>query len=125
MQEIVKTRLAQAQDALEEARALLAEDAELNFVINSLYYAFLHPVLGLLRARSLDAPMQSSAIALFEREFARNAGFDKRFIDALRRAFELKPSCECKGQKTVTRRDIEELLPVAQDFLVWVRDAAG
>ncbi len=113
----LRLRLSQARESLEEAEALLNEGADLNFVMNSLYYAFLYPVLGLLQARRISTPMQSTAISLFEREFVQNGEFDARFMDAIRRAFELRPSCACEGLKKVTREDVTQLLPVARDFL--------
>ncbi len=115
--EHVRLRLTQAKEALKETQALLAEGADLNFVMNGLYYAFLYPILGLLQARGIPTPMQSTAIALFEREFVQNGEFDARFMDAIRRAFELRPSCACEGPKKVTREDVTQLLPVAHDFL--------
>ncbi len=115
--ENMRLRLAQARESLAEAGALLREGADLSFVMNSLYYAFLYPVLGLLQARNFPTPMQSTAISLFEREFVANGMVDKRFGDAIRRAFELRPACACEGRGTVTREDIERLLPVAGEFL--------
>ena len=63
--ENVRLKLAQARESLEEARALLKEDVDLNFVMNRLYYAFLYTVLGLLQAINVLTPMQGAAIALF------------------------------------------------------------
>ncbi len=122
--ENVRLRLRQAKEALMEAQALLAEGADMNFVMNSLYYAFLYPVLGLLQARRIQTPMQSTAIALFEREFVRSGEFDARFMDAICRAFELRPACACEGGKKATKDDIEKLLPVARDFLERARQVA-
>ncbi len=119
--EIIQNRLKQAWESLEEAKTLLVQDAEVNFVMNSLYYAFLHPVLGLLQARGISAPMQSTAISLFEREFVEKGDIDGRFLDAIRRAFEIRPACACEGQKKATHQDVEELLPVAEDFLGSIR----
>lgn len=124
MREELRSNLEQAQEALLEAQMLLFEGAELNFVINSLYYAFLYPVLGLLKARKTSALTQSTAISLFEREFVQNGEFDPRFLTALRRSFELKPSCACEKQKEVKREDIEQLLPIAREFLERVRQVA-
>jgi uncharacterized protein (UPF0332 family) len=84
-------------------------------VMNNLYYAFLYPVLGLLQARQIPAPMQSTAIALFEREYIQTGILERRFLDAFRKAFDLRPACEC--QKKIAVADIEGLLPIAQDFL--------
>ncbi len=89
--------------------------------MNSLYYAFLYPVLGLLQARGISAPMQSTAIALFEREFVQTGDIDGRFLDEIRKAFELRPACACEGQKKATHQDVEQLLPIAEEFLEAVR----
>ena len=115
--ENVRLKLAQARESLEEARALLKEDVDLNFVMNRLYYAFLYTVLGLLQAINVLTPMQGAAIALFEREFVKSGEFEVRFLDAIHRAFELRPACACEGPKKVTKEDIEQLLPVAREFL--------
>jgi len=111
----VQKRLDHARESLKEAKTLLSEGAELSFVMNNLYYAFLYPVLGLIQARQLPAPMQSTAISLFEREFVQTGIFESRFLDALRKAFDLRPACDC--QKTIVKADIEELMPIARDFL--------
>lgn len=117
MKESVRERLAQARESLAEAGELLDEGADLNFVMNSLYYAFLYPVLGLLQARNIATPTQSIAISLFEREFVESGLFGQRFNDAIHRAFELRPACACEGGRNATREDIEQLLPVAKEFL--------
>jgi len=96
---------------------LLIQDAEVNFVMNSLYYAFLYPVLGLLQTRGIAAPMQSTAISLFEREFSDKGDIETKFIDAIRMAFELRPACSCEGQMKATSGDVEQLLPLAEGFL--------
>lgn len=119
--EAIRLKLEQAKESLEEARALLAEGAELSFVMNSLYYAFLYPVLGLLQARGIEAPMQSVAISLFEREFVQKGDLDHRFLDAVRKAFDLRPACACEGGKKAAREDIEQLLPLAEEFLENIR----
>ena len=111
----VQKRLSHARDSLKDAKALIIEGAELSFVMNNLYYTFLYPVLGLLQARQIPAPMQSTAISLFEREYVQTGIFENRFLDAFRKAFDLRPACECR--KNIVNADIEELLPVAQDFL--------
>ncbi len=113
----IRFKIAQAKESLEEAVTLLHEGADLNFVMNSLYYAFLYPVLGLLEAINVPAPTQGAAIDLFEREFVMSGDFDVKFLDAIRRAFELRPACVCEGPKQITKKEIEQLLPVAREFL--------
>ncbi len=119
--EMIQNRLKQAWESLEEAKTLLVQEAEVNFVMNSLYYAFLYPVLGLLQARNITAPMQSTAISLFEREFVDKGDLDGKFLYAIRKAFEIRPACACEGQKKATHQDVEGLLPIAEEFLNSVR----
>jgi len=114
---VVQARLKQGRESLEEAKTLLVQDAEVNFVMNSLYYAFLYPILGLLQARGLKAPMQSTAIALFDAEFVQKGDVEQRFLEAVRKAFDLRPACDCEGKQKVAPEDIEQLLPIAEEFL--------
>jgi uncharacterized protein (UPF0332 family) len=115
--ELIQDRLKQARESLEEAKALLVQDAEVNFVMNSLYYAFLYPIFGLLQARGMTAPSQSTAISLFDTEFVQKGDVEQRFLVAVRKAFDLRPACDCEGKKKVTPEDIEQLLPIAEEFL--------
>ncbi len=112
----IHDRLRQARNFLSEAEALLSEGADLSFVINSLYYAMLYPVLALLGARKITTYSQSTSVSTFDREFIESGLFDKRFSEALHQAFELRPACACEGQKEITREDIQVLLTEARDF---------
>jgi uncharacterized protein (UPF0332 family) len=111
----VQKRLNHARDSFNDAKALYVEGVDMGLAMNNLYYTFLYPVLGLLQSREIPAPMQSTALSLFEREYVQTGIFESRFLDAFRKAFDLRPACEC--QKDIANADIEELLPVAQDFL--------
>ena len=114
---VIQDRLKQARESLEEAKALLVHDAEANFVMNSLYYAFLYPILGLLQTRGMTAPMHSTAISLFDAEFVQKGDVELRFLVAARKAFDLRPACDCEGKEKPTPEDIEQLLPIAEEFL--------
>lgn len=112
----IHDKLKQARNFLNEAEALLNEGAELSFVINSLYYAMLYPVLALLGAWKITTYSQSTSISTFDREFIESGLIDKRFSEALHHTFELRPACACEGQKVITREDVEGLLLQARDF---------
>ena len=114
-------KLAQANEALEDARGLLADDAELTYVVNSLYYAFYYPALALLHTKGIPAAMQSVSVSLFEREFVKTSVIDQRFFDALRRLFELKPKCSVPQLTMISRHEVEALLTDASGFI----DAVG
>ena len=115
--EYLRFKMKQAKEALAEAEGLLADGAELSYVVNSLYYAFYYPVLGLLHAKGTPAAMQSVSIALFEKEFTQTGLIDQRFSESLRRAFELKPKCSTPELKMITRADVETLLADARAFV--------
>lgn len=111
------TRLNQAKESLEEAKILLVQDAAVNFVMNSLYYAFWYAVFGLLESRGISAAVHDAAVSLFEREFVRTGEIEGRYLHSLQKAFELRPVCDCEGRKKASVEDIEQLLPIAEEFL--------
>jgi uncharacterized protein (UPF0332 family) len=119
--EYARFKLAQAKVALEDAQGLLADGAELNFVVNSLYYAYYYPALALLHAKGIPAAMQSVSIALFEREFVKTRVVDERYFRALRTAFDLKPKCSVPQLNIISRHEVEALLADASGFI----DAVG
>lgn len=114
----VQKRLTHASETLSDAKALLHDGAELSFVMNNLYYTFLYPVLGLLQARQIPAPVQSEVLSVFEREYVQTGIVEKKFLDAFRKAADLRPACECHN--TIKNADVDELLPLAGDFLAAV-----
>jgi len=124
-QEYARFKLAQAREALEYAHGLLADKGELNYVVNSLYYAFYYPVLALLHARGIPAAMQSVSIALFEKEFVKTGMIEQRLFHALQRAFELKPKCSVPQLNIVSRHEVEALLVEASGFLSAVGRMVG
>jgi uncharacterized protein (UPF0332 family) len=115
--EYARFKLAQAKEALEDAQGLLADNAELNYVVNSLYYAYYYPALALLHAKGMPAAMQSVSIALFEGEFVKTGMIDQRFFQALRRLFELKPKCSTPQLNMISRSEVETLLADASGFI--------
>lgn len=123
--EYVRLKLAQARETDEEAAGLLADEAELGYVVNSLYYAFYYPVLALLQVKGVPAAMQSVSIALFEREFGKASFIEQRFLRSLRKAYELKPKCSTPELKMISRDDVVTLLADARVFPATVRRETG
>jgi uncharacterized protein (UPF0332 family) len=115
--EYLRFKMNQARESLAEAEGLLADGAELGYVVNSLYYAFYYPVLGLLHAKGTPAAMQSVSIALFEREFVKTGLIEKRFFASIRKAFELKPKCSTTELNMISRAEVGTLLVDARAFV--------
>jgi len=113
----VHVRLKQARESLEDAKELLAQDVGTNFVMNSVYYSFLFTLFGLLAARGISAPVKDEVISLFEREYVLTGQIETRYLHGIRKAFDLRPVCDCQGERIVTYNDIEQLLPIADELL--------
>lgn len=117
--DLMQSRLAQAGESLQEARALLDEGMDRGFIMNNLYYAFFYPVLAVLNEGRVPTSMQSVTIALFDKEFIQTGVFEKRFGDALRRAFDLRPKCSGPPSE-VSREEAERLAALAEEFAACV-----
>ncbi len=48
-----------------------------------------------------------------------------KYSEALQRVFEIHPACACEEPREVTKKDVEELIPKAEDFLVVVEEYLG
>ena len=115
--DLVRFKLTQAHDSLEQARQLRAANMDLEFVANSVFYAMYYAVLALLQKRRIPAATMSVTIGLFDREFVQAGVLDWRYSQALHRAFELRTSCSCKDRVNVTVGDVDSLMPLAEDFI--------
>ena len=114
-----KTRMQQARESLDEAKALLEGDMDAGFVMNGLYYAFYYPVIALVYQGQVPSAMQSVVIGQFDKQFISTGTFPREFSEAIHRVFDLKPSCG--GEKvTVPQDEAVRLAKVAQDFIAAV-----
>jgi len=117
--DLVMTRLRQAREALEEARALRDSGMDAPLVQSALYQAYYYPVLALVYGGRMRDSMQSVTIGLFEQQFVRTGLISREHGDAVRKAFELKPKCS-GGGLTASGDEVELLLSRAEEF---IRDA--
>ncbi len=118
--EYIHYKLGQAKEAVADARGLLADGAELTYVVNSVYYGFYYPVLGMLRTKGFSGAMQSVSIALFEKEFRGSGLFELSTFEAIRKAFALKPTCSGGSPPPASRQDVEKLIDEAERFIAHV-----
>jgi uncharacterized protein (UPF0332 family) len=116
---LVKTRMNQARESLDEAKALLESDMDAGLVVNGLYYAFYYPLIALVYQGKVPSAMQSVVIGLFDQQFIANGTFPGEFSEAIHRAFDLKPSCSGERAK-VSQDEAVRLAGIAQDFLAAV-----
>jgi uncharacterized protein (UPF0332 family) len=114
---LIRYRLEQARDSLQEADVLMEAGMSLRSVMNRLYYAMFYAVLALLQDMQAGTSKHSGAISLFDREFIKTRIFDKELSKALHRAFELRQKGDYMEQTEVTNLDIDEIRPKAIDFV--------
>ncbi len=119
---LIRHRLKQADDSIEEAKVLLKEKMSLRAVMNRLYYSMFYAVLALLQAKRLGTSKHIGAISLFDREFIKTGIFDKGMSKTLHRAFELRQKGDYMEQAEVTQKDVDEMLPEVISFVKIVKD---
>jgi uncharacterized protein (UPF0332 family) len=114
---LIKYRLKQAEESIEEAKVLLKAGMSLRAVINRLYYAMFYSVLAILQEKQIGTSKHIGAISLFDREFIKTGIFDKELSKTLHYAFELRQKGDYMEQADVTKEDVDEIFPKAIDFL--------
>lgn len=114
---LIEYRLIQARDSLKEADVLQQSGMSLRSVMNRLYYSMFYTVLALLQNRELGTSKHSGAISLFDREYVKTGLFPREMSKALHRAFELRQIGDYMEQTDVTSLDIEEVRPMAEQFV--------
>jgi uncharacterized protein (UPF0332 family) len=77
---LIKYRLDQADDCINEAEVLLNENMNLRSVMNRLYYAMFYAVLALLQEKQLGTSKHIGVISLFDKEYVKSNIFDKKNV---------------------------------------------
>ncbi|MEK6690632.1 MAG: HEPN domain-containing protein [Nitrospirota bacterium] len=114
---LIKHRLKQADDSVEEAKVLLKEKMSHRAVMNRLYYAMFYAVLALLQEKQIGTSIHIGTISLFDKEFIKTGIFDKGMSKVLHRAFELRQKGDYMEQAEVTKKNVDEILPEAINFV--------
>jgi uncharacterized protein (UPF0332 family) len=85
-QSLIKYRIEQAREALEDA-ALLLDAGRYRAAANRLYYACFYAVIAALLTRRLQYSKHAAVIAFFDREFIRSGQLPKEYSRTMHRAF--------------------------------------
>jgi uncharacterized protein (UPF0332 family) len=113
---LVRYRLDQAQETLEEAQ-ILAGASRWRGAMNRLYYAMFYATLALLAIKQLSSPRHSGVIALFHREYVRPGLFAREWARYLDIAFNLRNRHDYQDFVAPQPEQIQELLDAAEQFL--------
>lgn len=88
-QALMRLRLEQAEETLNDAKTLL-DLGRLRGTINRAYYAMFYAVQALMVPTGQGTSKHQGAIAFFDREFVRTGKFDKGFSKWLHDSFDLR-----------------------------------
>lgn len=116
MRAILRYRLEQAEQTLEEA-SVLADASLLRGAVNRAYYAMFYATLALLATRRLGTSKHSSVLALFDREFIKTGLLPKELSKFLHNAFDLRQEQDYSEQPLLDEDTMHLALANAQNFV--------
>lgn len=116
LKEIIKYRLGEALDSLEEAQILLKENKPRG-TMNRIYYAMFYATLALLAIKELSASKHSGVISLFHKEFVKTNVFPKDLAKYLDIAFDLRTKGDYRDFVIIEKEKLKELLTAAKSFI--------
>ncbi len=114
---LIKYRLEEASESLEEAEILLKEN-KLRGAMNRVYYSMFYSALALLASRQLSASKHSGVISVFHKEFVKSGLFPKEVAKFLDVAFDLRNKSDYRDFVLPEKDRIVELIDEAKQFLL-------
>ena len=114
--ELVRYRLARAEESLEAARILI-EKGLLVPAVNRVYYACFYAVSALLYAAGLASSKHSGVMALFERHFVRSNEVSVEQGRFYRSLFKRRQRGDYDDFAAFDRAEVEEWLSEAAEFV--------
>ena len=114
---LIKHRLEQAHEALDDAKYLIDGNRSPQSIVNRSYYAMFYATLALLQKIAKVPTKHSGVISLFDREFVMKGIFDKSLSKDFHRAFELRQSVDYKIIKPIPTVKANEIWQKADNFV--------
>ena len=114
---LIKHRLEQAQEALDDAKYLIDGNRSPQSIINRSYYAMFYAALALLQKISKAPSKHSGVISLFDKEFVMKGIFEKELSKDFHKAFELRQSTDYKIIKPISADKANQIWQKAVKFV--------
>jgi len=114
---LIKHRLEQAHEALDDAKYLIEGDRSPRSIVNRSYYAMFYAALALLQKISKAPTKHSGVISLFDKEFVMKGIFEKALSKDFHRAFELRQSIDYKIIKPISPDKATDIFEKAANFV--------
>ena len=120
-QELIRYRLQQAREALDDARFNL-DAGRLYVASNRIYYGMFHAALALLTTRNLSSSRHAGVIALFYENFVQTGLFPAELAKYLGRALETRIDTDYKVTVPPEPLKLTEMLENAEAFVQRAED---
>ena len=114
---LIKHRLEQAQEALDDAKYLIDGNRSPQSIVNRSYYAMFYAALALLQKISKAPSKHSGVISLFDKEFVMRGVFEKELSKDFHKAFELRQSIDYKIIKPISTDKADKIWQKAVNFV--------
>lgn len=119
---LIKYRLEQAKEAIDDASFLFENGRGLRSVVNRAYYAMFYSVLALLVTEPFQGSKHSGVIGYFNKHFIKEGIFPSEAGKYLNLAFAARQESDYKEFSELTMDEVRELLLHARDFIEKVRE---
>lgn len=122
-QTLFRYRLAEAEETLADARALLETGRSARSVVNRAYYAMFYGVLALFIAEEVEhrTSKHSGIIAIFDKAFVHTGKLGHDFSRMLHRMFDARQECDYKEFAQVTKDAAAHAIEQAETFLMGIK----
>ncbi len=117
---LVRSRMEQAQEALEAAKLLLQADMRRQ-AAGRAYYAMFYAVTALLALRQLGTSKHAGALALFDREYVKKGEFGQEHSRNLHELFDLRQRADYRDLFEVSKERAESAIATAEIFIAEVQ----
>lgn len=115
--ELVRYRLQQARESLEEAHYLKTGDKTGRSIINRAYYAMFYAILAMLIFEPYSSSKHSGVISYFNRVFIKKGVFPKDMGRWVSKLFELRQRGDYREFYNVSEDESEQALEHAGRFI--------
>lgn len=114
---LVKHRMEQARESLDDAKYLIDGKRSSQSIVNRAYYAMFYAALALLQSISKTPSKHSGVISLFDTEFVIKGTFEKELSKDFHKAFEMRQKTDYKIIKPTTIDKAIEVYSKAENFV--------
>jgi len=111
---LVRTRMDQARETLDDARKLLDVGGSPRSIVNRAYYAAFYAALALMQTIGQVPSKHAGVISLFDTEFYRKGLFSKKLSRSFHEIFELRQFSDYRSVEPLATGQVRDALEKAE-----------